>query len=80
MAEPQRPLKVSLCHAHSDKIALRGLYQQLIRDGLDVWLDKEKLILVQHWNMEICQAVPEADVVKEEGIMKMDVVGGGYEK
>jgi hypothetical protein len=48
-----RPLKVFLCHAHSDAAAVRALYNRLItlapgasagEDGVDAWLDKEKLL------------------------------------
>lgn len=40
----ERPLKVFLCHAHSDKNAVSDLYQRLIKDGVDAWLDKGKLL------------------------------------
>lgn len=63
MPEHQRPLKVFLCHAHSDKNAVRDLYQRLIKDGVDAWLDKEKLLPGQDWELEIRKAVREADVV-----------------
>ncbi len=63
MPEPQRPLKVFLCHAHSDKNAVHDLYQRLIKDGVDAWLDKEKLLPGQDWELEIRKAVREAGVV-----------------
>jgi hypothetical protein len=59
----KRPLKVFLCHAHSDKIAVRDLYLRLTKDGVDAWLDKEKLLPGQDWEYEIRKAVREADVV-----------------
>jgi outer membrane protein assembly factor BamD (BamD/ComL family) len=61
--ERQRPLKVFLCHASGDKPTVRGLYQRLIRDGVDAWLDKEKLLPGQDWQSEISKAVRESDVV-----------------
>jgi hypothetical protein len=61
--EPKRPLKVFLCHASSDKPTVRELYQRLIKDGVDAWLDKEKLLPGQDWELEIRKAVREADVV-----------------
>ena len=64
MTEPKRPLKVFLCHAHADRDAMRGLYTSLIKDGVDAWLDKEKLLPGQDWELEICRAVCEADVVE----------------
>jgi len=44
MTEPKRPLKVFLCHAHADRDPVRTLYARLTKDGVDAWLDKEKLI------------------------------------
>jgi hypothetical protein len=39
MPETKRPLKVFLCHAHSDAATVRGLYLRLKRVGVDAWLD-----------------------------------------
>ncbi len=63
MPEPKRPLKVFLCHASADKAAVRDLYNRLTKDGVDAWLDKEKLLPGQDWELEIRKAVREADVV-----------------
>ena len=63
MTEPKRPLKVFLCHAHSDATAVRALYNRLVKDGVDAWLDKEKLLPGQDWELEIRKAVRESDVV-----------------
>jgi len=63
MTEAKRPLKVFLCHAHSDKDAVKALYTRLTKDGVDAWLDKEKLLPGQDWELEIRKAVREADVV-----------------
>jgi formylglycine-generating enzyme required for sulfatase activity len=63
MPESKRPLKVFLCHAHSDKNAVRDLYLRLVKDGVDAWLDKEKLLPGQDWEREIRRAVREADIV-----------------
>lgn len=59
----KRPLKVFLCHAHSDKDVVKALYARLTKDGVDAWLDKEKLLPGQDWELEIRKAVREADVV-----------------
>ncbi len=61
--EPKRPLKVFLCHAHADRDAVKALYARLTKDGVDAWLDKEKLLPGQDWELEIRKAVREADVV-----------------
>jgi hypothetical protein len=59
----KRPLKVFLCHAHADRDAVKALYARLVKDGVDAWLDKEKLLPGQDWELEIRKAVREADVV-----------------
>jgi hypothetical protein len=61
--DPQRPLKVFLCHAHADRDPVRELYTRLTQDGVDVWLDKASLLPGQDWELEIRKAVREADVV-----------------
>ncbi len=40
-----------------------ALYTRLTKDGVDAWLDKEKLLPGQDWELEIRKAVREADVV-----------------
>jgi len=63
MTTEKRPLKVFLCHAHADRDSVRALYTRLTKDGVDAWLDKEKLLPGQDWELEIRKAVREADVV-----------------
>jgi len=63
MPEPKRSLKVFLCHARADRDAVRRLFTRLTQDGVDVWLDKDKLLPGQDWKLEIRKAVREADVV-----------------
>lgn len=61
--DSKRPLKVFLCHASGDKPQVRALYRRLIAEGVDAWLDQEKLLPGQDWRVEIPRAVREADVV-----------------
>jgi hypothetical protein len=61
--EPDRGLRVFLCHSSHDKPAVRGLYHRLTADGMDPWLDEEKLLAGQEWELEIRRAVRAADVV-----------------
>ncbi|HKY99975.1 MAG TPA: SUMF1/EgtB/PvdO family nonheme iron enzyme [Rhabdochlamydiaceae bacterium] len=58
-----RKLKVFLCHSKDDKPKVRELYRRLVADGFDAWLDEEKLMPGQDWDLEIRKAVREADVV-----------------
>jgi len=61
--EAKRPLKAFLCHASGDKLPVRELYKRLTTEGVDAWLDKERLLPGQDWRLEIPKAVREADVV-----------------
>ena len=65
MPEPKRPLKVFLCHAHADRDPVRGLYTRLTKDGVDAWLDKEKLLPGQDWELEIRKAVREWQIATD---------------
>ena len=59
-----RKLRVFLCHASQDKPIVRELYQQLLAEGwVDPWLDEEKLLPGQDWDLEIEKSVEAADAV-----------------
>ena len=59
-----RKLRVFLCHASQDKPIVREIYQRLrAEDWINPWLDEEKLLPGQDWDMEIEKAVEAADVV-----------------
>ncbi len=61
---PDRKLRVFLCHASQDKPIVRELYQRLNAEGwIDPWLDEEKLLPGQDWDMKIEKAVEAADAV-----------------
>ncbi len=60
---PTRPLKVFLCHAHADKSAVRNLYRHLKERKIDAWLDAEKLLPGQNWQVEIPKALLSSDVI-----------------
>lgn len=61
--QSSRLLKVFLCHASDDKPIVQNLYSRLVKDGVDAWLDKEKLIPGQNWKIEIPKAVKSSDIV-----------------
>jgi hypothetical protein len=54
---------IFLIHAHSDRETVRKLYQRLVRDRLNVWLDAERLQPGQDWQKEIRNALLKCDVV-----------------
>jgi hypothetical protein len=58
-----RHLQVFLCHSLGDKHDVKQLFQRLKAYNIDPWLDKEKLLPGQDWNMEIQKAVRNSDVV-----------------
>ncbi len=63
MTQP-RKLRVFLCHASQDKPIVRQLYQRLlVEDWIDPWLDEERLLPGQDWNLEIEKAVESSDAV-----------------
>ena len=63
MTEANRPLRVFLYHAPVDKVAARDLYLRLIKDGVDAWLVKDRLLPGQNWKEELHRTVSEADVL-----------------
>jgi len=63
MTEP-RTLRVFICHSSQDKPIVRELYQRLNAEGwIDPWLDEEKLLPGQDWDVEIEKSVESADAV-----------------
>jgi hypothetical protein len=56
-------LRVFMCHASSDKADVRKLYERLVADGIDAWLDEKKLLPGQEWQVEIPKAVRNSDAV-----------------
>jgi hypothetical protein len=57
------PLKVFLCHAHTDRNAVHDLYLRLKEDHVQPWLDREVLLPGQNWAYEIRNAILRSDVV-----------------
>jgi hypothetical protein len=58
-----KTLRVFLLYARRDGEAVRRLYSRLVRDGANVWLDREKLLPGQDWACEIHEAIHSSDVV-----------------
>lgn len=56
-----RPPRVFLCHAKEDAQRIAKLYFDLRDRGLDPWYDKEKLIVGDHWEEEIIEAIKQSD-------------------
>lgn len=56
-------LQVFLCHSSNDKEIIRELFQKLVDEGFDPWLDEEKLLPGQDWDYEIKKALKASDAV-----------------
>jgi len=63
MKSATQKANIFLIHAHSDKFIVHKLYQRLIKDGINVWLDAERLQPGQDWQREIRTALLKCDVV-----------------
>lgn len=62
MSQP-RLLQVFLCHSSGDKEVVRLLNKRLTADGIETWLDEDKLLPGQDWRREIYKAVRKVDAV-----------------
>jgi hypothetical protein len=58
-----QPLKVFLCHSSGDKVEVKNLYELLVERGANPWLDSEKILPGQEWNLEINKALDDSDVI-----------------
>lgn len=59
-----RKLRVFLCHASQDKPVVRDLNKKLLAENwIDPWLDEDRLLPGQDWNLEIEKAVESSDAV-----------------
>lgn len=57
-----RPL-VFLCHASEDKSAVRSYRSRLVDVGFDVWLDEDRLLPGQDWDLEIRRAIKRSSSI-----------------
>lgn len=58
-----KQLQIFLSHANEDKQTVRGLCQRLRDDGFNPWLDEERLLPGQDWQLEIEQALKKSDAI-----------------
>lgn len=56
-------LYVFLAYAHRDREVVRSLYARMVKDGVQVWLDEEKLLPGQDWEYEIRKAIRSSHAV-----------------
>ena len=58
-----KQLQVFLLYARKDEEVVRRLYQRILKEGVNVWLDREKILPGQDWQYEIHQAIQVSDMV-----------------
>jgi TIR domain-containing protein len=58
-----KQLRVFLLHARSDQEEVRRLYNYLVKTGVNVWLDQEKILPGQDWEYKIHKAIQSSDIV-----------------
>lgn len=63
MKKTTQHANIFLIHAHSDRETVLKLYQRLVKDGLNAWLDVERLQPGQDWQSEIRNAILKCDIV-----------------
>lgn len=63
MTPLKQQVSVFFIYAHHDKKIVFKLYQRMIKAGIDVWLDSEKLEPGQNWQYEIRRAILQSDAV-----------------
>jgi len=61
--DADRKLLIFLSHASQDKRQVRTLYKRLQEDGFDPWLDEERLLPGQDWDLEIEKALRLSDAI-----------------
>ena len=59
----EKKLLIFLSHASEDKTKVRNLCKRLREDGFDPWLDVERLLPGQDWNLEIEKALRASDAI-----------------
>ena len=59
-----RKLRIFICHSSHDKPVVRELCSRINKEGwVETWLDEEKILPGQNWEIEIQRAVEKADIV-----------------
>jgi hypothetical protein len=56
-------MKIFLSYAHEDKDRVLELYKKLNDNGHDAWIDTEKLLPGQDWDLEINKAIKASDAI-----------------
>jgi TIR domain-containing protein len=61
MKQSTQQVNIFLVYAHRDKEIVRKLHQRMARDGINAWLDAQRLRPGQDWQHEIRKAILKSD-------------------
>jgi hypothetical protein len=80
----RKELLVFISHASEDNAAAKRLAKRLKEDGFDPWLDLERLLPGQDWNLEIEKAMRESGAIllcfSEESVAKESYIQREYKR
>lgn len=80
----RKELLVFISHASEDNAAAKRLTKRLKDDGFDPWLDLERLLPGQDWNLEIEKAMRESGAIllcfSEESVSKESYIQREYKR
>lgn len=62
MTISRKPKTIFLIHSHADRMPVHKLYLRLVRDGINAWMDMERLQPGQDWQHEIHKAILKSEV------------------
>lgn len=80
----EKKLLVFISHASEDNAAVKRLTKRLKEDGFDPWLDLERLLPGQDWNLEIEKSMRESGAIllcfSEESVSKESYIQKEYKR
>lgn len=80
----EKKLLVFISHASEDSAAAKRLTKRLKEDGFDPWLDLERLLPGQDWNLEIEKSMRESGAIllcfSEESVSKESYIQKEYKR
>lgn len=63
MSKIKTQIKVFLCYAHPDRRWALELYNFLVDLDVDAWIDVEKLVPGENWEIEISKSIRDSDLI-----------------
>ena len=70
--------RVFISYSHQDSVCAKGIARFLTRQGYDVWIDVDKLVVGQSWANNINEALQTADMmialISKNSVRRMEVL------